>query len=98
MDQMKTAEYIFRILDEAIQEVGVESVVHVVTNNASNCVGAGKMLMEKHKTIYWTPCAAHCLDLLLHDLAKFPWINETIRRARTAVNFVINHRLTLSIY
>jgi hypothetical protein len=98
MDQVKTAEYIFRILDEAIQEVGVENVVHVVTDNASNCVGAGKMLMEKHKTIYWTPCAAHCLDLLLHDLAKFPWINETIRRARTAVNFVINHRLTLSIY
>ena len=98
MDQVKTAEYIFRILDEAIQEVGVENVVHVVTDNASNCLGAGKMLMEKHKAIYWTPCAAHCLDLLLHDLAKFPWINETIRRARAAVNFVINHRLTLSMH
>jgi hypothetical protein len=98
MDRVKTTEYIFRILDEAIQEVGVENVVHVVTNNASNCVGAEKMLMEKYKTIYWTPCATLCFDLLLHDLAKFPWINETIRRARTTVNFVINHRLTLSIY
>jgi tryptophanase len=75
MDQVKTTEYIFKILDEAIQEVGEENVVHVVTDNASNCVGARKMLMEKHKTIYWTPCAAHYLDLLL-DLAKFPWINE----------------------
>lgn len=75
-----------------------KNVVQVVTDNASNCVGAGKLIMEKYRTIYWTPCVAHCLDLLLHDLAKFPWVNETIRRAKTATKFVINHRLTLSLY
>jgi hypothetical protein len=85
-------------LDAGIQEVGEENVIEVVINNASNCVDARKMIMEKHKTIYWTPCAIHCLDLLLHDLAKFPCINETIRTARTVVNFAINHHLTLSIY
>ena len=78
MDRVKTSEFIFGILDEAIQEVGVENVVHVVTDNASNCVGAGTLIMEKYGQIYWTPCAAHCLDLMLHDLAKFPWVNETI--------------------
>eukprot|EP00253_Pinus_taeda_P029681 PITA_29681 len=98
MDRVKTSKFIFGILDEAIQEVGVENVVHVVTDNASNCVGAGKLIMEKYNKIYWTPCAAHCLDLMLHDLAKFPWVNETIRRAKTISNFIINHRLTLSIY
>ena len=76
----------------------MENVVHVITNNASNCVGAGKLIMEKYNKIYWTPCAAHCLDLMLHDLAKFPWVNETIRRAKTISNFIINHRLTLNIY
>eukprot|EP00253_Pinus_taeda_P019249 PITA_19249 len=98
MDQVKTSEFIFGILDEAIQEVGVENVVHVVTDNASNCVGVGKLIMEKYNQIYWTPYAAHCLDLMLHDLAKFLWVNETIRRAKTISNFIINHRLTLSIY
>ena len=98
MNEVKTSEYIFSILDEAIQEVGEKNVVQVVTDNASNCVGAGKLIMEKYRTIYWTPCAAHCLDLLLHDLAKFPWVNETIRRAKTVANFIINHRLTLSLY
>jgi hypothetical protein len=98
MDRVKTSEFIFGILDEAIQEVGEENVVHVITDNASNCVGAGKLIMEKYNQIYWTPCAAHCLDLMLHDLAKFPWVNETIRRAKTIANFIINHRLTLSIY
>jgi hypothetical protein len=98
MDEVKTSEFIFRILDEAIQEVGEENVVQVITDSASNCVGAGKMIMEKYTKIYWTPCATHCLDLLLHDLAKFPWVNETIRRGKTIANFIINHRLTLSIY
>eukprot|EP00253_Pinus_taeda_P024452 PITA_24452 len=97
-DRVKTSEFIFGILDEAIQEVGEKNVVHVITDNASNCVGAGKLIMEKYNHIYWTPCAAHCLDLMLHDLAKFPWVNETIRRAKTIGNFIINHRLTLSIY
>eukprot|EP01018_Ginkgo_biloba_P007796 Gb_03729 [translate_table: standard] len=38
------------------------------------------------------------MDLLLHDLGKLPWVNEVIRRGKLITNFVINHRLTLSIY
>jgi hypothetical protein len=98
MDHMKTSEYIFGSLDEATREVEEENVVQVVTDNAPNCVGAEKLIMEKYKTIYWTPCAPHYLNLLLHDLAKFPWINKTIRRGKTMENFIINHRLTLSMY
>ncbi|GLJ48279.1 hypothetical protein SUGI_1019210 [Cryptomeria japonica] len=98
MNQKKTSEYIFQILDEAILEVGVENVVQVVTDSAANCVGAGKLIVEKYPQIYWSPCAAHCLDLLLHDLAKFPWIHEAIHRGRAVANFIRNHRLTLSLY
>jgi hypothetical protein len=94
----KTSEYIFKILEEAILEVGEQNVVQVVTDSASNCVGAGKMIMEKYKKIYWTPCAAHCLDLLLHDLAKFPWINEVVRKGKQISHFIVNHQLTLSLY
>ena len=70
----------------------------MVTDSAANCVGAGKLIVEKYPQIYWSPCAAHCLDLLLHDLAKFPWIHEAIHRGRAVANFIRNHRLTLSIY
>jgi hypothetical protein len=38
------------------------------------------------------------LDLLLHDLTKFPLVNETICKGKTIANFIINHHLTLSIY
>ncbi|XP_059069351.1 uncharacterized protein LOC131859518 [Cryptomeria japonica] len=77
---------------------GVENVVQVVTDSAANCVGAGKLIVEKYPQIYWSPCATHCLDLLLHDLAKFPWIYEAIHRGRALANFIRNHRLTLSLY
>jgi hypothetical protein len=94
----KTSEYIFKILEEAILEVGEANVIQVVTDNASNCVGAGKMMMDKYKKIYWTPCADHFLDLLLHDLTKFPWINKAIRKGKHISRFIVNHQLTLSLY
>eukprot|EP01018_Ginkgo_biloba_P036986 Gb_28158 [translate_table: standard] len=98
MDHTKTSEFIFKILEEAVLEVGEENVVKIVTDSASNCVGAGKMIMERFKTIYWTPYVAHCIDLLLHDLGKFPWVNEAIRRGKLIANFIVNHCITLSIY
>eukprot|EP01018_Ginkgo_biloba_P003978 Gb_35316 [translate_table: standard] len=98
MDHTKTSEFIFKILEEAVLEVGEENVVQIVTDSASNCVGAGKMIMERFKTIYWTPCAAHCMDLLLHDLGKLPWVNEAIQRGKLITNFIVNHRITLRIY
>lgn len=48
MNQKKTSEYIFQTLDEAILELGVENVVQVVTDSATNCVGAVKLIVEKY--------------------------------------------------
>eukprot|EP01018_Ginkgo_biloba_P039762 Gb_41019 [translate_table: standard] len=97
MDHKKTLEFIFKILEEAVLDVGEENIVQIVTDSTSNCVGAGKLITNRFKTIYWTPCAAHCLDLLLHDLGKLPWMNEAIRRGKTITNFVVKPS-PLSIY
>eukprot|EP01018_Ginkgo_biloba_P024599 Gb_37453 [translate_table: standard] len=98
IDHTKTSEFIFKILEEAVLKVGEQNVVQIVTDSASNCVGASKMIIAMFKTIYWTPCATHYMDLLMHDLGKLPWVNEAIRRGKLIVNFIINHRITLSIY
>eukprot|EP01018_Ginkgo_biloba_P021107 Gb_31781 [translate_table: standard] len=90
MDDKKTSEFIFKILEEVVLEVGEENVVQIVIHSALNCVGVGKMIMARFKTIYWTPCAAHYMDLLSHDLGKLPGKLITI--------FLVNHHLTLSIY
>ena len=66
-DKVKDATLLFELLDEIIQEVGEQNVVQVITDNASNYVLAGKMLESKYKTIFWTPCDTHCIDLMLED-------------------------------
>ncbi|KAL5194284.1 PHD finger protein ING1 [Glycine soja] len=96
-DFVKTGENLFELLDAIVEEVGEANVVQVVTNNGSNYVLAGKLLEEKRKHIYWTPCAAHCIDLMLEDIGKLSLIRKTIRRAINLVGFIYAHSSTLSL-
>ncbi|KAH1221743.1 hypothetical protein GmHk_12G035088 [Glycine max] len=96
-DFVKTGEKLFELLDAIVEEVGEENFVQVVTDNGSNYVLAGKLLEEKRKHIYWTPCAAHCIDLMLEDIGKLPLIRKTIRRAINLVGFIYAHSSTLSL-
>ena len=45
----------------------------------------------------WTPCTAHCLDLLLEDIGKLDWVASIIKQARDLVKFVTNHQTSLAI-
>ncbi|XP_039020742.1 uncharacterized protein LOC120152615 [Hibiscus syriacus] len=69
-DVSKDADLLFHVLDKMVEEVGEENVVQVVTDNASAYVKAGKLMEAKRQHLYWTPCAAHCLDLMLEDIGK----------------------------
>ncbi|VVB01793.1 unnamed protein product [Arabis nemorensis] len=69
------------MLSRMIEEVGEQYVVQVVTDNASNYVKAGTLLMAERKHLYWTPCDAHCIDLMLEDIGKLPLLH-TIKRNR----------------
>eukprot|EP00253_Pinus_taeda_P001557 PITA_01557 len=94
---IKDAATIYESLDGFIQEIGVQNVVQVITDNAANYVSAGKMLMERHPTLFWTPCAAHCLDLLLEDMRKLSFIKEAVDMARSIPKFIYNHAFVLSL-
>eukprot|EP00253_Pinus_taeda_P007184 PITA_07184 len=98
MDKTKIAEYLFQILKDTILSIGEDNVVQVVTDNASNCVRAGELLMEHFPKLFWTPCVAHCIDLALHDIGKIGWVQVNISQARQLVKFILNHRLSLSIF
>ncbi|WOL05637.1 hypothetical protein Cni_G14366 [Canna indica] len=67
-DSIKDAEKMFELLDSMIDEIRKENVAQVVTDSAAALVVAGKKLMEKKIDIFWTPCAAHCLDLVFEDI------------------------------
>ncbi|XP_027905788.1 uncharacterized protein LOC114165342 [Vigna unguiculata] len=94
---VKTGEKLFQMLDSLVEEIGEENVVQVITDNGSNYVLAGKLLEEKRPHLYWTPCAAHCIDLMLEDIGKLPLIKKTIQRGISLVGFIYSHSSTLSL-
>ena len=51
-DVSHTSEVIFELVDKAIEENGPGDVVQVVTDNASNNMGAKKLLLEKRPRIF----------------------------------------------
>jgi len=96
-DQVKDAQLLFHLLDGVVIEVGLENVVQIITDNASNYVAAGRMLEEKHPTIWWTPCAAHCLDLMLEDIGKIEWVKKCVEQAKSITRYIYNHSWVLSL-
>ena len=94
----KTAEKVFEMLDSIVEQVGEENVVQVVTDNAANYKAAGEMLMEKRKTIFWTPCAAHCIDLMLEDFEKKLKIHRlTIAKAKRITTYIYGRTMVIGM-
>ena len=69
LDKIKDNKYIYGLLKGVIKEVGEANVVQIVTDNGSAFVKARKLLMKKYN-LYWTPCAAQCIDLMFEDIGK----------------------------
>ena len=65
-------------------------MVQIVIDNGSAFAKVGKLLMKKFN-LYWTSCAAHCIDLIFEDIDKRPSVIEVINNARKITNFIYNH-------
>ena len=50
-DIVKSTINLFKLFDEVVTWVDPKNIVHMVTNNTSNYVSAGKLLCEKYKII-----------------------------------------------
>ena len=89
-DNIKDNKYIYGLLKDVIKEVGEANVVQIVTDNGLTFVKAGKLLMKKYN-LYWTPCAAHCIDLMFEDIGKRENVFDLINNAQKITNFIYNH-------
>jgi hypothetical protein len=45
-------------------------VVQIITDNASNCKGAGLILEAEFDNIFWTPCVVHTLNLAMKSICE----------------------------
>ncbi|XP_030974102.1 uncharacterized protein LOC115994184 [Quercus lobata] len=90
-DIVKNTRNLFKLFDEVVTWVGPKNIVHLVTDNASNYVSAGKLLCEKYKTISWSPCAAHYLNLVLQDMGEMSHVERLKNRSTKVTVFIYNH-------
>ncbi|XP_073104379.1 uncharacterized protein [Elaeis guineensis] len=80
-DTSKTADMLYKLFKEIVMSVGFENMVHIVTDNAANYVAAGKKLEQDFSTLFWSPCAAHCLNLIMQDIGKLVSVKNTVAHA-----------------
>jgi hypothetical protein len=94
-EHIKNSDYLKGLLKKYIDKVGKKNVVQIVTDNASAYKKAGKALEKEHH-IYWTPCAAHSIDLMFEAIGGQHFVKKAVEMGRTVTNFIYNHSWMLS--
>lgn len=95
----KIGQVIAEYLLKAVEEVGASNVIQIVTDNARNCVAAGKEIEKVHKHIFWSPCVVHTLNLVLKDFTcAVDWMRDTYKRGKSIVKYFLNHSHSLAIF
>nr|XP_025652327.1 uncharacterized protein LOC112748323 [Arachis hypogaea] len=87
----KTAENLFKLFRDVVLFVGPENVVHIVTDNAANYVAAERLLEAEFPKLYWSPCAAHCVNLMFQDIGKLQEVSQTVSQALLITKYIYNH-------
>ncbi|XP_042448869.1 uncharacterized protein LOC122033773 [Zingiber officinale] len=94
-DETHTSQLIYEYVEQCIQQVGPKNIVQ--TDNASNNMGAAKLLKEKRPTIFWTSCATHSINLMLESIASIPRFKKVIDQAKTLTIFIYAYHKTLAL-
>ncbi|KAK9047863.1 hypothetical protein SSX86_033175 [Deinandra increscens subsp. villosa] len=96
-DDAHTSEHIHEYVEGCIKEVGPENVVQIVTDNASNNMGAAKLLETKRPTIFWTSCATHTINLMLEGIGGLQKFQKILTKAKALSVFIYAHPKTLAM-
>ncbi|XP_027098997.2 uncharacterized protein [Coffea arabica] len=92
-DIVTSAENLCNLFAKIVEMVGSNNVVHLVTDNAK---AAGSLLSERYLNICWSPCAAHCINLILKDIGDMNDVKAIVSLASTVTVFIYNHKFTLN--
>ena len=90
------AENLCNLFAEIVEMVGVKNVVHMVTDNAANYKASGALLCERYPTITWSPCAAHCINLIMKDICEMPHVHDLAVLASKVTCYVYNNKWPLN--
>jgi len=87
----KTAMLLYKLFREVVLFFGLENIMHMVTDNATNYVAASKLLVEEFPSIIWSPCVAHCINLILQDVGKLQSVCFVVDHASSITKYIYNH-------
>ncbi|XP_021769032.1 uncharacterized protein LOC110733319 [Chenopodium quinoa] len=94
---MDSAEAMYDLIREVVEEVEPKNVMQVITPNDECYAAIGKRLSETYPTIYWAPCAVNSIILMLEDFGKFEWINTVLEQCKSIMRFIYNHSVVLNM-
>lgn len=93
----KNTKYLADIFDSVIQDIGPENVVQIIMDNSFNYTGIAKHILQNYGTIFVSPCASQCLNIILEEFAKVDWVNRCILQAQTISKFIYNNASMLDL-
>ncbi|KAJ8759789.1 hypothetical protein K2173_009890 [Erythroxylum novogranatense] len=94
---MYSADGLYESIKQVVEEVGAEHVVQVITNGEKRYHVVGEKLMHTFPSLYWAPCATHCIDLILEDFGKLEWVSAVIEQAKSVTRYIYNHNVVLDL-
>ncbi|CAI7772858.1 unnamed protein product, partial [Closterium sp. NIES-53] len=84
----KTGEYLGTLIGGAMETVGDRHVVQVVMDNAANNKRAAQLLKPGYPHVFFNNCAAHVLDLMLHDIGGIKVVKKVLNQVHRVVMMV----------
>lgn len=90
--ETQNAEFLYNCIKKVIvDDIGVDRVMQIVTDNGSNYKKACAQVTKEFRKIFWQPCAAHTINLLLKSIGKFTDVHSIISSAQRISKFFYNH-------
>ncbi|KAK0597064.1 hypothetical protein LWI29_021452 [Acer saccharum] len=93
----KNSKCLADLFDSVIQELGPENVVQIIMDTSFNYTGVANHILQNYGTIFVSPCASQCLDIILEEFSKVDWVNSCIVQAQTISKFIYNNASMLDL-
>lgn len=79
------------LFNSIIQEIGPENVAQIIVDGPLSYTGIANHIVQNYGNIFVSPCASHCINLILEDFCKIDWISRCIFQAQTITRFIYNN-------
>ncbi|KAL3329547.1 hypothetical protein AABB24_033744 [Solanum stoloniferum] len=90
-DHADDPHYLFGLLESVVLEIGVQNVVQVMTDSSASYIYAGRLVMKKYPSVFWSPCASHCINKMLEDFSEHDWVNVVLKEANMITKYIYSN-------